>query len=100
MTGQYNFLTDFLEVANKDERLLPSHVALFTAVFHLLKKSGSGTTVKITRQKVMALAKISSISTYHRCINDLVSFQYFEYNPSYDHYKGSWIIFPTKKTQQ
>ena len=97
MMDQDGILAAFLEAAPMDKRLIPSHIALFTAIFHLLKKTGSCTTVKITRQEVMQLAKISSISTYHKRINDLMSFQYLDYRPSYDHYKGSFVIFLIKK---
>lgn len=40
----------------------------------------------------MKLSKIKSTATYHKCINDLTAFGYIDYEPSYDHFKGSKII--------
>ena len=97
MNDPNNILSNFIDRATYDEKLLPSHISMFTAIYHLLKKTGTGNSVKITRKKVMSLAKINSISTYHRCINDLVEFNYIIYKPSYDHYLGSLVIFPSNK---
>lgn len=85
-------LSNFLERAKLDERILPSHLAVFTAIHHLLAKTNNENNVKITRKKVMQLAKISSISTYHRCLNELVMYNYIFYTPSFDHYEGSEVI--------
>ncbi|WP_158995135.1 hypothetical protein [Mucilaginibacter sp. L196] len=95
MRDQEAILSSFLEKADNDDRLLPSHVSLFTALYYLLRKTGSKNTVKISRKKLMPLAKIHSISTYHRCISDLTAFNYIIYQPSYDHYLGSMVTFPT-----
>jgi hypothetical protein len=90
-------LDDFLERGKYNENLLPSHLALFIAIHHLLKKAGADFTVRITRKRLMHLAKIKSISTYHRCINDLVKLKYIKYEPSYDHYLGTSITIQTAK---
>jgi hypothetical protein len=42
---------------------------------------------------MMFISKIKSISTYHKCINELVVYNYIIYNPSYNHYEGSMVSF-------
>jgi len=88
-------LTNFYQRAQKDQRLLPSHLAVFTAICMLSEVNVDDNGIRITRKKVMKLAKIRSKSTYHRCINELVKFEYMIYKPSYDHYIGTYISFPT-----
>lgn len=93
MSDQKDILSDFLDKASCDERLLPSHISLFTTMYNLLRQTGPGNKVRISRKKLMPMAKIQSISTYHRCISDLTAFNYVIYQPSYDHFSGSFIIF-------
>ncbi len=94
-------LTNFYKRAQKDQRLLPSHLAVFTAICMLLDVNVAENAVRITRKKVMELARIRSKSTYHRCISQLVEFDYIIYSPSYDHYLGTYVSFPkTSLTSQ
>jgi len=97
MMDQDDILFRFLERGNDDERLLPSHLALFTAIHYLLKKAGTGLSVRITRKNVMRLAKINSISTYHRCVNDLVTCNHIIYEPSFNRYLGTLVTFKTEQ---
>nr|WP_067055089.1 hypothetical protein [Mucilaginibacter sp. L294] len=90
-------LTNFYKRAQKDQRLLPSHLAVFTAICMLFEVNVAENAIKITRKKVMEIAKIRSKSTYHRCISDLAEFEYIVYQPSYDHYSGTYVFFPPNK---
>jgi hypothetical protein len=47
--------------------------------------------VKISRKKLMTKAHFGSITTYHKCINQLCDFGYILYQPTYDCYAGSVI---------
>lgn len=40
----------------------------------------------------MQLGKVAAISTYHRCMKQLIAFGYFKYESTYDSYKGSKVI--------
>lgn len=86
-------LTNFYQRAQKDQRLLPSHLALFTAICMLYDVNVAENAIRVTRKKLMELAKIRSKSTYHRCISELEEFEYIVYQPSYDHYLGTYISF-------
>jgi hypothetical protein len=87
-------LANFYKRAQKDQRLLPSHLAVFTAICMLFDEDITSEAIRISRKKVMAIAKIQSKSTYHRCINELVEFDYIIYKPSYNHYLGTYVTFP------
>lgn len=50
--------------------------------------------IKISRKKIMQIARIKGIATYHNCINNLVEWGYIKYEPSY-HPSGEtrvWIV--------
>lgn len=86
------FIRLSVRIAN-DERLLQSHVSLLFALLITWVKFGGPVSFKITRREMMVMAKISSISTYHICIKELVKYNYITYTPSYDHYKGTQVGF-------
>lgn len=81
----------FLTRAVEDYRLLPSHLSLFMAIFYYSKNDDPYGSFRITRSTLMRFAKIKSIVTYHKCLQDLADLGYIFYQPSYDTYKGSQI---------
>lgn len=74
-----------------DKRINVWHISLFFAFLHLWKQNGSHNPFPITRNRVMELAHIRSIATYHKCVKELQEFGYIEYIPDYDPYLGSRI---------
>lgn len=76
-----------------DNRLLPTHVSLFTALFFCYHKDGYQAPFPIKRKELMRLSSIRSISTYHRCMRDLRDLGYIRYLPSYDSRRGSAVYF-------
>ena len=85
-----------------DDRLNPSHIILYMALFQEWNSSRFATEFYVSRLHVMRAAKIGSKSTYHRCITDLDSWGYLFYFPSHNPYKGSKlkmaILCPTNET--
>ncbi|MHA7943591.1 hypothetical protein ACJOV8_011010 [Formosa sp. 3Alg 14/1] len=77
---------------SKDNRLNPTHISLYIALFHLWNMYHFPMEFYINRQEVMALAKIGSKSTYHRSIKALSHWEYLLYNPSKNKFKGSQIM--------
>ena len=69
-----------------DDRLNPTHISLYMALFQEWNSSRF-----MDEFYVMRCAKIGSKSTYHRCIVDLDAWQYLSYFPSNNPYKGSKI---------
>lgn len=74
-----------------DDRLNPTHISLYMALFQEWNSSRFADEFYVNRRDVMRCAKIGSKSTYHRCITDLDSWLYLCYFPSNNPYKGSKI---------
>ncbi|WP_417885044.1 hypothetical protein [Zunongwangia sp.] len=74
-----------------DDRLNPTHISLYMALFQEWNSSRFADEFFVNRRDLMRAAKIGSKSTYHRCITDLDSWNYLTYFPSNNPYKGSKI---------
>jgi hypothetical protein len=77
-----------------DERLLATHVSLFTALFISWQRNEYVSPFAITRKTLMVFSKIASVATYHKCIRELDEFGYIRYQPSYHPANGSLIYWP------
>ena len=84
-------LTQALVKFSDDDRLNPSHVSLYLALFQFWNMNRFQNPISINRSEVMRISKIGSKSTYHRCINELSKWNYLEYKPSKNPMKGSTI---------
>lgn len=74
-----------------DDRLNPTHISLYMALFQEWNSSRFADELYVNRRDLMRVAKIGSKSTYHRCITDLDAWLYLSYFPSNNPYKGSKI---------
>jgi hypothetical protein len=74
-----------------DERLNPTHISLYMALFQEWNSSRFADEFYVNRRDLMRASKIGSKSTYHRCVTDLDSWLYLCYFPSNNPYKGSKI---------
>ncbi|MBB6271187.1 hypothetical protein HDF26_001614 [Pedobacter cryoconitis] len=81
--GKQTPMTDFFKKAVKDQRIITSHISLFSAICQCWKNSAFQHPVPITRRELMQLSKIASFATYHKCMRELNSFGYLRYEPSY-----------------
>ncbi|PKD17646.1 hypothetical protein APR41_05400 [Salegentibacter salinarum] len=74
-----------------DDRLNPTHISLYMALFQEWNSSRFANDFFVNRRDLMKVAKIGSKSTYHRCVTDLDTWKYLSYFPSNNPYKGSKI---------
>ncbi|WP_339724997.1 hypothetical protein [Maribacter stanieri] len=74
-----------------DDRLNPTHISLYMALFQEWNSSRFADEFYVNRRDLMRVAKIGSKSTYHRCITELDAWDYLSYFPSNNPYKGSKI---------
>ena len=74
-----------------DDRLNPTHISLYMALFQEWNSSRFADEFYVNRRDLMIASKIGSKSTYHRCITELHSWNYLFYFPSNNPYKGSKI---------
>ncbi len=74
-----------------DDRLNPTHISLYMALFQEWNSCRFADEFYVNRRDLMRCAKIGSKSTYHRCVKDLDAWLYLSYFPSNNPYKGSKI---------
>jgi hypothetical protein len=74
-----------------DQRITVWHISLYGAILYLWDLDREKKTIRISRNRLMTLAHFGSIVTYHKCIKQLVEYEYIKYSPSYDCYAGSSI---------
>lgn len=85
-------LTGFFEKVALDKVLNPTHVSLYMALFQFWNCNRFRNPISINRDEVMRISKISSKATYHKCLKNLHSLGYINYEPSYNPFKGSHVI--------
>lgn len=76
---------------SKDNRLNPTHISLYIALFQVWNKNRFPEEFFVMRDELMSYSKIGSKTTYHRCIRDLCNWSYLLYSPSHNPYKGSRV---------
>ena len=84
-------LTAVMERIAQDDRLNPSHVSLYLALFQFWNMNRFKNTISIHREDTMRLSKIGSKNTYHKCISELSEWGFFLYCPSHNPMKGSTV---------
>ena len=84
-------LTGFFEKVDTDNRLNPTHISMYMAIFQFWNINHFRNPISISRNQVMRVSKICSNATYHKCIKELNEYGYLEYFPSFNPYKGSLV---------
>ena len=95
---QKHALSSYFKRVALDERLFPSHISLFMALFYFSSGEHPGVPFQVSRPKLMRFSRIRSIATYHKNITDLTNYGYIEYSPSWHPQRGTQIrlIFETR----
>jgi hypothetical protein len=83
-------LKRFLLSVAGNPKILASHISLFSAILGSKKKELNE--FNISRRKLMAVSKLKSPATYHKCIKDLIKFKIINYIPSFHPKLGSIIV--------
>lgn len=93
-------LSSYFERVALDERLFPTHISLFMALFYFSSGEHPGMPFQASRPKLMRFSRIRSIATYHKNIKDLINYGYIEYKPSWHPQKGTQfrLVFETEKS--
>ncbi len=84
-------LSGFFQRVAADNRLNPTHVSLYMAIFQFWNAGHFQNPVSISRQELMRISKICAKATYHKCIKDLHNYGYIQYLPSFNPFKGSLV---------
>ena len=84
-------LTGFYDKIQEDNRLNPTHISLYLALFQFWNLNRFRNPISISIFKFMKLIKFYDFLSYHKCIKELQEFGYIEYIPSFNPYKGSLV---------
>ena len=92
-------ITDYskwIKRMGRDERLMASHMSLFTALFIHFQRNRFASPFPVTRAGLMACSRIASIATYHKCMKELNDFGYIRYEPSFSPKQESLAYWPDR----
>jgi hypothetical protein len=76
-----DILNRFLVSVAGNQKILVSHVSLFSAI--LCCKTGDENAFHVNRKKLMQMSKLKFTANYHKCITDLIILGFIKYLPSY-----------------
>lgn len=86
-------LSAFLEATRHDPRISSTHIGVYAALLHFRNKYCLEDPIKVFSHQIMPLARISSATTYYKCVKALDEYGYLRYEPSYKNKEGSKIYF-------
>lgn len=86
-------LKDFFSAIEKDGRISVTHIGIYAVLFRLYIERGCESPMELFSREVMPLAKISSITTFQKCIKELHEYGYLRYEQSFKRNKGSRVFF-------
>ena len=81
-TNYIQHLNTFFATVFEDERLAPTHISLYMALFQFWNQHRFSMLFSVARSDLMELSKIKSKTTYSKCLRDLDAWQYIMYEPS------------------
>jgi hypothetical protein len=84
-------LSGFFERVAADDRLNPTHISIYVALFQIWNINRFQNPISISRSEMMRISKISAKATYHKVIKQLHEYGYIQYQPSYNPFKGSAV---------
>lgn len=84
-------LTDFFSAIENDGRISSTHIGVFAALIHYWQKNGQKNPIMAYSHQIMNIAKISTPTTYRRCVKELSEYGYIKYIPSFKKNKASEI---------
>jgi hypothetical protein len=96
MTRQKANLSAVLAPLAADARLGPSHLCLYLAILQCREKREVKGMFRIRKAEIMALAKIHGRTTYYRILNDLRTWGYIQYEPSFSKKGESLVALPAE----
>ena len=90
--NSHHLLTNFMNEAAKNKNILASHISLYSAILCYCDKEGDlESSFHVNRRELMRFSKLASTATYHKCMKDLVKYDFIIYEPSYHPQLGSQV---------
>ena len=82
-------MNQFFKKIEQSDAVLPSHISLYLALFQCWNYNRFQNPIASSRTELMHVSKISSKTTFYKCIHDLSKWKWIEYSPSNSCYRGS-----------
>lgn len=98
-----NYITQLTEASRrfyKDDRLKPSHISLYIAIFQMANAHRFPKDLKLARNELMQLSKIKSPVTYYKCLKELKKWKYISYEASKSPLESSSISILALSTRK
>jgi hypothetical protein len=86
-------LSDFFEAIERDQRISIVHIGMYAALLQFRVDKGFINPILVYRSEIIAIAKIYSPKTYHKCMRQLNEYGYIRYEPTHNKYKRSKVFF-------
>lgn len=84
-------LNTFFERIATDNRIHPTHISLYMALFQFWNFNRFQNPISVSRSELMGVSKINAKATYHKVMKELHEFGYVIYRPSYNPFRGSEV---------
>jgi len=84
-------LNSFFDRIATDNRIHPTHISLYMALFQFWNLSRFQNPISVSRSELMSVSKINAKATYHKVMKELHQFGYVIYRPSYNPFRGSEV---------
>jgi hypothetical protein len=78
-----NPLSDFFTAIDKDARINIRHIGIYAALLQYWQEHGCANPLQAYSHDIIQIARISSPTTYHKCVKDLAEYGYIRYEPSF-----------------
>jgi hypothetical protein len=89
-------LQDFFTAIRDDPRIGPTHISLYTTLFHQWSRQEFQGPVRVFSKELMPLCKIYGSATFYRSIRELNEYGLIQYKPCNNYIKGSYVYFNKK----
>ncbi len=86
-----------MNVVRSDPRVNTAHISLYVTLCMLWEERNFEQPFSVYSHEVMPVCKISSSSTFHKTIRELNAFGYIGYEPSFNRFEGSLVLFKRLK---
>ncbi len=82
-------LTGFFNKIAAENKLNPTHISLYLALFQCWNVNRFKNPTGISREEIMKASKINSNATYHKCMKELQTLGFIEYLPTFNPHSSS-----------
>ncbi len=91
-----SFVNQFFTAIRRDPCISTTHISIYMALVHYGKDQPAAAPIYVYSQQIIDICKLSSRSTYYRCMHDLHAFGYLQYSPVFKRNKPSQVLLLQK----